>query len=290
MKRKTIGKIKKLVVIGLVTALSITGLAACGGGNSETEVVGGSVVTAGSTSVQPLSEELAAVFMEANPDYTVDVQGGGSGQGIKSIQEGIADIGALSRNLKDEEKGEVSQEIVIALDGIAVVVNKDSEVKDLSLEQIKQIYTGEITNWKEVGGIDAPITVVTREEGSGTRGAFVEITKVMSKDAAGNEVDNTVATALIQPSTGSVKTTVSSTPNTIGYVSLGSLDDTVKSVMVEGVDASIENVKAGTYKISRPFIYVVGETVTEAAQMYLDFVLSDEGQAVVVDNGFISVK
>lgn len=289
MKSRMMNKIKKTLVIGLIVSLSMTGLAACGGGNSETEA-GGSVVTAGSTSVQPLSEELAAAFMDANPDYTVDVQGGGSGQGIKSIQEGIADIGALSRNLKDEEISLVSKEVTIALDGIAVIVNKDSAVKDLSLEQIRQIFTGEITNWKEVGGIDAPITVVSREEGSGTRGAFTEITKVLVKDAAGAETDMTVASALIQPSTGSVKTTVSSTPNTIGYVSLGSLDDSVKTVTVEGVTPTIEMVKSGSYKISRPFIYVVGDTVSEAAQMYLDFALSEEGQAVVVDNGFISVK
>lgn len=289
MKRNTTEKIKKMFVIGLIAAFSMTGLVACGGGSSETEL-GGNVVTAGSTSVQPLSEELAAVFMDGNPDYTVDVQGGGSGQGIKSVQEGIADIGALSRNLKDEEKGSVSKEITIALDGIAVIVNKDAEIKDLSLEQIRQIYTGEITNWKEVGGMDAPITVVTREEGSGTRGAFVEITKVMTKDEAGVETDNTVGTALIQPSTGSVKTTVASTPNTIGYVSLAALDETIAGVTVEGVSPAIETVKDGTYKISRPFIYVVGDTVSEAAQMYLDFVLSEEGQAVVVDSGFISVK
>lgn len=289
MKRKTIQAIKKTFVIGLITALSITGLTACGGGNSETET-GGSVVTAGSTSVQPLSEELAAAFMDANPDYTVDVQGGGSGQGIKSIQEGIADIGALSRNLKDEEKSSVSKEITIALDGIAIIVNKDSKVGDLSLDQIRGIYTGEITNWKEVGGVDATITVVSREEGSGTRGAFIEITKVLAKDDAGKETDRTVANALIQPSTGSVKTTVSSTPNTIGYVSLGALDDSIKTVTVEGAAPTIEAVIEGTYKISRPFIYVVGDTVTEATQKYLDYVLSEEGQAVVVDNGFISVK
>lgn len=289
MKRKAISTIKKTLVIGLITALSITGLTACGGGNSETQT-GGSVVTAGSTSVQPLSEELAAAFMDANPDYTVDVQGGGSGQGIKSIQEGIADIGALSRNLKDEEKPLVSEEITIALDGIAVIVNKDSAVTNLTIEQIRQIYTGEITNWKEVGGVDALITVVSREEGSGTRGAFTEITKVLVKDDAGVETDNTAANALIQPSTGSVKTTVASTPNTIGYVSLGALDDTVKTVTVEGVAPTIEKVIDGTYKISRPFIYVVGETVSEATQLYLDYVLGDEGQAVVVDNGFISVK
>lgn len=289
MEKKTMNKIKKILVMGMILALSITGLTACGGGNSATEA-GGSVVTAGSTSVQPLSEELGAAFTAANPSYTLDVQGGGSGQAVKALQDGIADIGALSRNLKDEEKSLVSKEIIIAMDGIAVIVNKDSTITDLTLEQIKQIYTGEITNWKDVGGIDAPITVVSREEGSGTRGAFTEITKVLVKDAAGKEMDMTSANALVQPSTGSVKTTVSSTPNTIGYVSLGSLDDTVIAIKVEGVTPSIPAVLDNTYKISRPFIYVLGETVTEAAQMYLDFVLSEEGQAVVVDNGFISVK
>lgn len=288
MKRKFMNNMKKGITLGLIVALSITGLAACGGGNSETET-GGSVVTAGSTSVQPLSEELAAAFMDANPDYIVDVQGGGSGQGIKSIVEGIADIGALSRNLKEEEKGQVAEEIIVALDGIAVIVNKDSQITDLTMEQIQKIYTGEITNWKEVGGIDAPITVVSREEGSGTRGAFTEITGITGKDASGNEIDNTVASALIQPSTGSVKSTVASTPNTIGYVSIGGLDDSVKTVKVEGSEPTIEMVKDGSYKISRPFIYVVGADVSEAAQMYLDFALSDEGQAIVEESGFITI-
>ena len=285
---------KKILSITLVIILALGMLAGCGEketpdtGEEPTEV-SGTVVTAGSTSVQPLSEELAAVFMDANPGVTVEVQGGGSGQGIKAIQEKIADFGALSRNVKDEEKASVTEEFVIAKDGVAVVVNPESTIENLTIEQIKKIYIGEITNWKEVGGEDAPIVVVSREEGSGTRGAFTEITKVMEKNEAGEEVDNTTKDALVQGSTGAVMQTVATTPDTIGYVSLGSLSDTVKAVKVEGVAPSNETVLSGEYKISRPFLYVVGGELTEAAQLYIDFILSEEGQAIVEDSGFIPV-
>lgn len=286
---------KKILAITLVIILALGALVGCGAteetpdtGEEITEVTG-TVVTAGSTSVQPLSEELAAVFMDANPGITVEVQGGGSGQGIKSIVEKIADIGALSREVKDEEKASVSEILVIAKDGVAVVVNPASTVENLTIEQIKKIYTGEITNWKEVGGEDAPIVVVSREEGSGTRGAFTEITKVTAKNEAGEEVDNTTKDALVQGSTGAVMQTVATTPNTIGYVSLGSLSDTVKAVNVEGIAPSKETVLSGEYKISRPFNYVTGGDLSEAAQMYIDFVMSEEGQAIVEENGFIPV-
>jgi phosphate transport system substrate-binding protein len=288
---------KKILSITLVILLALGALAGCGakdstgddGNNGNASDVTGTVVTAGSTSVQPLSEELAAAFMDANPGISVEVQGGGSGQGIKAIQEKIADFGALSRNVKDEEKGSVAEEFIIAKDGVAVVVNPESTVTDLTIEQIKKIYTGEIKNWKEVGGEDAPIVVVSREEGSGTRGAFTEITKVMSKNEAGEEIDGTTKDALVQGSTGAVMQTVATTPNTIGYVSLGSLSDTVKVVKVEGVVPSEETVLSGEYKISRPFIYVVSGELTEAAKLYIDFVMSEEGQAIVEESGFIPV-
>ena len=289
---------KKFLAISLVIILALGAFAGCGAQDSNTDEgddsgaaeVTGTVVTAGSTSVQPLSEELAAVFMDANPGITVEVQGGGSGQGIKAIQEKIADIGALSRELKDEEKSSVAEDFVIAKDGVAVVVNPATTVDDLTIEQIKKIYTGEITNWSEVGGEDAPIVVVSREEGSGTRGAFTEITKVAGKNEAGEEVDNTTKDALVQGSTGAVMQTVATTPNTIGYVSLGSLADTVKALKVEGSVPTAETVLSGEYKISRPFNYVTGGELSEAAQMYIDFVMSPEGQAIVEDNGFIPVK
>lgn len=286
-------KRKKLLVIGLITAMTLTvALSGCGD-NTQTEgsngELSGTVVIAGSTSVQPLSEELAEAFMDKNKNVSVEVQGGGSGQGIKAIEQAIADFGALSREVKEEEKAEVKTETIIAKDGVAVVVNPECTVKDLTLDQIQKIYTGEIKNWKEVGGEDAEIVVVTREEGSGTRGAFTEITKVLSKDEAGKEIDNTIAQAIVQPSTGAVKQTVATTPNSIGYVSLGSLDDTVKAVSVEGVAPSSDTVVDGSYKISRPFIYVTGAELSEAAQAYVDFVMSEEGQAIVAEE-FIPVK
>lgn len=287
---------KKILSITLVIILALGALAGCGakdsssGTGDKTSEVTGTVVTAGSTSVQPLSEELAAAFMDANSGITVEVQGGGSGQGIKAIQEKIADLGALSREVKDEEKTSVTKEYVIAKDGVAVIVNPASKVENLTLEQIQKIYTGQVKNWKEVGGEDAPIVVVSREEGSGTRGAFTEITKVATKDAAGQEVDNTTKDALVQGSTGAVMQTVATTPNTIGYVSLGSLADTVKAVKVENVAPSTETVLSGEYKISRPFLYVAGGELSAAAQKYVDFVLSAEGQKVVEENGFIPVQ
>ena len=158
------------------------------------------------------------------------------------------------------------------------------------MEQIRKIYTGEIRNWKEVGGADKAITVVTREEGSGTRGAFTELTGVLTEDAEGNEVDNTTADALVQSSTGAVMETVSTTPDSIGYVSLGALNDTVKTVKVEGVAATIDTVLSGEYQIQRPFVYVVGAEVSEAAQAFIDFALSEEGQVIVEENGFVPVK
>lgn len=287
---------KKIFVITLIIILALGALAGCGGktvgdqGTGGGNEASGTVVTAGSTSVQPLSEELAAAFMDANKGISVEVQGGGSGQGIKAVQEKIADFGALSRNVKDEEKASVTKEYVIAKDGVVVIVNQAAKVDNLTIEQIKKIFTGEIKNWKEVGGEDTPIVVVSREEGSGTRGAFTEITGVTAKNEAGQEIDSTTKDALVQGSTGAVMQTVATTPNTIGYVSMGSLSDTVKAVKVENVTPSEDAVLSGEYKISRPFLYVTGGNLSEAAQKYIDFVLSAEGQKIVKESGFIPVQ
>lgn len=283
MKKKMM---KKALVLSLVLALGITALTGCGNGEQTSD----KVVVAGSTSVQPLSEELAAAFMEANGDMTVEIQGGGSGQAAVSLADGIADIGALSRDVKDEEKSTITKEYIIAKDGVAVIVNTDVTVTDLTLEQIRSIFIGEITNWKEVGGADQAITVVSREEGSGTRGAFTELTKVMEKDSAGNEVDSTSKNAIIQPSTGAVLQAVGSTPGSIGYVSMEALDDSVIALEVAGVAISKETVLDGSYAISRPFIYAVAAEVSEAAQSFIDFVMSEEGQALIEENGFIPVN
>ena len=284
---------KKTVIAGMVIALGLTGLTACGKDADAQESDnggGGTVVVAGSTSVQPLSEMLGEEFMTANSDASIEVQGGGSGQGIKSIEEKITDFGALSRELKEEEKGSVGNEHVIAKDGIAVITNSRSNVDDITMEQLKDVYTGKITNWKDLGGDDKKITVVSREEGSGTRGSFTEITGVLEKDENDEEVDKTVESAIIQGSTGAVTQTVSNTPDSIGYISLGSLNDTVKALKVGGVDPTKENVLNESYELARPFIYVSGAEVTDTAQKFLDFVMSEEGQAVVEEAGFIPVK
>ncbi|MTI55461.1 phosphate ABC transporter substrate-binding protein [Geosporobacter ferrireducens] len=286
---------KKILSLALVLMLAVTMFTGCGSKPAADEQkpneeagLTGKVVIAGSTSVQPLSDELAAAFKEKYPEVSVEVQGGGSSVGVKSAIDKIVDIGASSRELKEDEKAVGLKEYVIAKDGIAVAVNPSNSVEDLTMEQIKKIFTGEITNWKEIGGADKPIVVVTREEGSGTRGAFIEITKVEGKDADGNTKDFTTSTALVQPSTGAVKQTVANTPDAIGYVSMGALDNTVKTVKVEGVEATEENAKAGSFKISRPFIYLTNGEESEVVKAFIEFVMN-EGQEIVKEE-YISIK
>lgn len=241
----------------------------------------GTITMAGSTSVQPLSEELANVFMDEHPDVRLEVSGGGSGSGITAAQENTADFGAVSREIADDETG--IKTYTIAIDGIAVIIHSDNAVEDITLEDVQKIFAGEITNWSEVGGADEDIVVVSREEGSGTRGAFDDI---VLGDAT------LVDTALIQNSSGAVRESVSTEVNAVGYVSTGSLNDTVKALKVDGVEPTPENVVSGEYTVARPFNYVSNESeaLSDIAQAFLDFVLSDEGQQVVVDQGFVKVN
>ncbi|MTI55779.1 phosphate ABC transporter substrate-binding protein PstS family protein [Geosporobacter ferrireducens] len=245
------------------------------------------IVLAGSTSVQPLAEELAAAYMQKNKDIKIEVQGGGSSVGVKSAADGIADIGMSSRELTTSEKG--LHEFEIALDGIAVVVNPSNKTSDLTMDQVKKIFVGEITNWKEVGGADKPIVVVSREQGSGTRGAFIEITGIQGKDASGKTVDNTTNKAITQPSTGAVKQTVAVTPESIGYVSLGAMDTTVKALKIAGVEATEANIKAKKYGIYRPFLLLTKSAPSGAVKQFIDFILSAEGQKIV-GKDYITVK
>lgn len=276
---------KRLFVILALGLVMLFAVAGCGGTEESQgtdageENLSGSIQIVGSTSVQPLSEELATAFMAKYPDVTVNVAGGGSGAGIKAAQEGSADIGASSRELKPEEKGTVS-ETVIAYDGIAVIVNASNSVSEITMDDIKKVFTGEITNWKELGGSDAPITIYSREEGSGTRGAFTEI--VLGEEA------NIVSSALIQNSNGAIRTAVAGDPNAIGYLSFGYLNNEVKGLKVDGVEPLAENVKNGSYKISRPFLYLTKEEPTGLIKAFIDFVLGPEGQEIVAKD-YISI-
>jgi len=248
----------------------------------------GSITINGSTSVQPLAEELAKAFKAKNPNSTIDIQGGGSGVGIKSATDGAVDIGMSSRDLKTEEKS--LKEFKIAVDGIAVIVNPANSVTNLSIEQLKKIYTGEITDWKEIGGKEGKITVVTREEGSGTRGAFIELTGVEAKEGD-SKVDKTIASAITQGSTGAAMTTVAGDPSAIGYASFGSAKDKtdVKLISVDGKACTEENIYSGEYKISRPFLMLTSAEPAGLAKDFLDFILSTEGQEVVAKHGYLKV-
>ncbi len=279
----TFKKSKLAVLLVLVLAAAVA--AGCGGpeekNGENASGVSGTVKVAGSTSVQPLSEELVAAFEEQYSDVTVNVQGGGSSAGVEAANSGTANLGASSRELNGEEKEYGLTETVIARDGIAVVVNTENNVTDLTLEQVKKIFTGEIKNWNEVGGENKPITVIVREAGSGTRGAFEEI--VLGGDAKFD------ANAIIQNSTGAIKKGVISDPNAVGFISLGSVDSAVKAVKVDGVEASAETVINGSYKISRPFLYLTKGEPDAATKVFIDFVLSEEGQQIVAEE-FIPVK
>jgi phosphate transport system substrate-binding protein len=247
---------------------------------NEEQKLSGSIQIAGSTSVQPLSEELAAAFMEKYPGVKINVAGGGSGAGIKAAQQGTADIGASSRELKDTEKGTV-KETVIAKDGIAVIVHPDNPVENISMDQIKGVFTGKITNWKDLGGKDAAITVIIREAGSGTRGAFQELT--IGEDAEFTDK------AIIQNSNGALRTAVAGNPDAIGFISFGYINNEIKPLKVEGVEATKDNVLSGSYKISRPFLYLTKAEPQGLVKAYIDFVLSPEGQSIV-GKEYIPVK
>lgn len=256
------------------------------------ESLSGTLTLAGSTTVQPLAEKAGEAFMDVNPDVTIEVQGGGSSVGITAAADGTADIGNISREVKKEEleANPEFQVFTVAKDGIAIVVNPDVKLENLTKEQVRDIFSGKITNFKEVGGPDAPITVASREEGSGTRGAFQELI-MQHKDASGNKVeDEIVATAILQNSNGALRTTIAETPNSIAYLSFGYLDDSIVTVNIEGIEATVENVLNSTYPISRPLNMITNGDPNPLAKAFIDFLFSDEGQAIAVEEGFITIK
>lgn len=247
---------------------------------TDNEKISGTVSVSGSTSMEKMAKALAEGFQALHTDVTVDVQLGGSSTGITNVNDGVSDIGNVSRDLKEDETGLVGHEV--ALDGIGMAVHPDNPVNDLTIEQIADIYTGKITNWSEVGGEDMEIYVVGREAGSGTRDAFESITGVGEGAVYASE----------QTSTGAAKTTVASTPGAIAYVSFDSIDDTVKTLAVDGVEISTDTIRDGSYKLQRPFLMVTKEGVEldPAAQAFLDYALSDEGQSICEQVGLVRVK
>ncbi len=243
--------------------------------------VSGSVATDGSTSMEKVIGALGEAFTKANPDASFTYNPTGSGSGITAVSEGRCDIGLSSRALKDDEKSQGLVETTLALDGIAIIVNNDNPVEDLSLDDIAKIYTGEITNWSEVGGNDAEIVLIGREAGSGTRDGFESITGTSDSCKYRQELT----------STGDVITTVSSNPDAIGYASLAAVKDTVKKVSVDGVEATEDTVKDGSYKVQRPFVLVTKEEteLSEAAQAFFDYATSTDAADIIAAAGAVPV-
>ena len=277
MKRKLKKGRSILLISGLLTASLLIASAGCTG-QSNAGGLSGTVTEAGSSTVQPLAERFADAFMEVNPNVNIVIQGGGSSVGVKSAADGTVDIGAASRELKPGEPDLVKH--LLARDGIAIVVHPSNTISGLSKEQVRDIFAGVITNWSEVGGSSGDITVVAREEGSGTRAAFEEM--VMNEDLITNM-------AILQPSNGAVRTTVSSTPLAIGFLSFGYLDSLIKSLAIDGVEGNTENAKDGSYPIVRPLYFLTKEQPSGLVKEFIDFCLGQEGQSIVTDEGYISV-
>ena len=249
----------------------------------ETADLSGSISMVGSTSMEKFANALSETFMEKYPKVTVTAEFVGSGAGVEAVANGSADIGNASRNLKDEEKAKGVVENIVAIDGIAVVVDPSNTVEDLTKDQLAGIYDGTVTNWKDVGGSDMPIVVVGREAGSGTRGAFEELLGLEDACKYANELD----------STGAVMAKVASTPGSIGYVSLDVVDDTVKAVKLDDVEPTEENIKAGSYFLSRPFVMATKGEISEQnelVQALFDYVYSAEGDDLIKSVGLITTK
>lgn len=286
----------KKFVSGLLTAVLLaTTLVGCGGtadsssqgegatASADSSNITGTVTMNGSTSMEKFANALDEAFMAKYPGIQATVQFTGSGAGIEAVANGTVDIGNSSRALKDEEKAKGLVENVVAIDGIAVVVDKANPVEDITKDQLAQVYSGQITNWKDLGGSDQQIVVIGREASSGTRGAFEELLKLEDKCKYAQEID----------STGAVMAKVAATPGAIGYVSLDVIDDTVHTLKIDGVEPTEENIKAGSYTLQRPFVMATKGEVSEqsqAVQELFNYINSDEGQQIISKVGLISAK
>lgn len=284
---------KKFLTLALTAVMALSLLAACGskndnsadtntdGSNTET-TLSGTVSTDGSTSMEKVINSLGESFMAMNKDVKFTYNPTGSGSGIQAVSEGRCDIGLSSRALKDDEKASGLVETVVALDGIAIVVNPENPVSDLNIDTIAKIYTGEITNWKDVGGNDAEIVLIGREAGSGTRDGFESITD--TKDACQYRQELT--------STGDVINTVSQNPDAIGYASLSAVGDSVKALTVGGVEVTEATVKDGSYVVQRPFVLVTkeGTKLSPAAQAFFDYALSADAASIIAAAGAVAAN
>ena len=284
---------KKFLTLALTAVMALSLLTACGskndnsadtntdGSNTET-TLSGTVSTDGSTSMEKVINSLGESFMAMNKDVKFTYNPTGSGSGIQAVSEGRCDIGLSSRALKDDEKASGLVETVVALDGIAIVVNPENPVSDLDIDTIAKIYTGEITNWKDVGGNDVEIVLIGREAGSGTRDGFESITD--TKDACQYRQELT--------STGDVINTVSQNPDAIGYASLSAVGDSVKALTVGGVEATEATVKDGSYVVQRPFVLVTkeGTKLSPAAQAFFDYALSADAASIIAAAGAVAAN
>ena len=283
-------KLFRLLGVAVLGMAMLTGCAGEDAGTNPAQTNGenSKIVAVGSTTVAVPMEELANKYKEINPNVVVEVQGVGSSAGVKAATEGTADIGMSSREIKEEEKRDDLEVITIAYDGIAVVINPANGVTDLTAQNVKDIFEGTVTNWSEVGGVDQDIIVVTREDGSGTRGAFEELLG-LQKEIGDKKVSSISQGALVAEGNGTIKATVASKEGAIGFVSLGFVDETVKAISIDGVVPTSETVKGGEYSISRPLLIVTNKEGTEETKQFVDFILGDEGQEIVSEK-YISVK
>lgn len=242
----------------------------------------GTILLSGSTSMEKLANVAAEAFMAKYPEVTVQAEFIGSSAGIEALLAGTADIGNASRNLKDTETSQGAVENIVAIDGIAAITDKSNAATNLTKDQLKKIYTGEIVNWKDVGGADQPIVVIGREAGSGTRGAFEELLEIVDLCKYSNEIN----------STGGVMAKVASTPGAIGYVSLDVLDDSVLALSLEGVQPTSDNIKAGSYFLSRPFVMATKGEISaqnELVKSFFEYLKSEEGRQMIESTGLINV-
>ena len=297
-------RVKKMVAILTAATMVAAGVMGCGSSDTNADAnnsndnttqtesqatdnntadntdLSGSVTLAGSTSMEKLANAMNEAFMEKYPSVSATAEFTGSSAGIESLAAGSVDIGDASRALSDDEKGQGIVENIVAIDGIAVITDTDNTITDIKSEDLAKVYTGEITNWKDLGGKDEQIVVIGREAGSGTRDAFEELMDVKDSCKYAQELD----------STGAVLAKVAATPGAVGYVSLDVLDDTVNGLQINSVEPTEENILAGTYVLQRPFVMATKGEISEQSeqvQAYFDFINSEDGQNVIKSVGLI---